>query len=153
MYHYYQPALFGLGVEERTNPLPVGRYWIDVFGDNRAKMSTWLSANRLTVQAVDTESFAENPGGPARDFYIFKVTAPTAFDMKTFGFPDIAGATVNSSADTVQEPPPEPSGTDQLQSVADTVSKVAFWGVIIVGGVLVLRTMDALSFLTGTPRR
>lgn len=155
MYHYVTPreilAVQGLGVLQRANPLPAGRYWIDVFGDNRDKLARWFSTNRDTVDAQETESFDATSDFPARDFYIFKVTAPTPWDAVTFGFPTVAPATVTSSADTVQRPPPEKSGADTIQDATDAVGKIAFWGVLIVGGVLALKTFDALSFLA--PRR
>lgn len=138
--------LSGMGALMRTNPLPVGRYWLDVFGDNRDKMASWVTSGGSSVQVQDTESFDENSGGPARDFYIFKVLAPLAWDAVTFGYPTVADSSVNSSDDTVQKPAVE-STQDILQAAGDTVTKIAFWGAIIVGGVLVLKTVDAIGLL------
>ena len=148
-YQYFNqaPNGIGLGTLMRQNPVPAGRYWIDTFGDNRSKMAAWATTNQATVQVEDVESFEENSGGPARDFYIFKVTAPTPWDAITFGYPTVANSSVKTSDDTVQRPQVE-STADILQGAADTVGKIAFWGAIIVGGVLVLRTMDALGFMS-----
>lgn len=140
-------AYSGLGTLMRDNPLPIGRYWIDVFGDNRDKLALWFRQNRDTVDALTTESFDKNPGGPARDFYIFRVKAPTTFEAVTFGFPTVAGSNVQSSDDTVQRP--DPVTTEQVvQSTLDQVGKIAFYGLLLVGGVLALKTFDALGFLT-----
>lgn len=136
----------GLGVLMRQNPLPVGRYWIDVFGDNRDKMFAWANANSAAIKTEDTESFDATSDFPARDFYIFSVLAPVPWDGVTFGYPTVADSSVKSSDDTVQKPAVE-STSEILQGAADTVTKIAFWSAIVIGGVLVLKTVDALGLL------
>jgi hypothetical protein len=90
---------------ERRTPLPIGRYWIDVF--KREEFRAWLRTAAERVHVAATESFAANAGGPARDWYLFEVKAPVAWSAITFGFPDIAPPSITSSSDTVQRPPPE----------------------------------------------
>lgn len=147
-YHDAQ-ASCALGTLVRANPLPPGRYWQDFFGDNRDRFALWLRKNASTVKAEVTESNEENGGGPARDFYIFSVKAPTPWDAVTFGFPTIATKAVQSSADTVQRPPPEQSGADTLQSAASGVARYAFYGMLAIGGLLAFRAVDTLGLLTG----
>lgn len=147
---YYRPLQISmqgaLGALMRQNPLPPGRYWIDTFGDNRDKMVTWVNTQGAAVQVADTESFDATSDFPARDFYIFQVKNPVPWDAVTFGYPTVADSTVQSSDDTVQKPQVESSG-EILQNAADTVTKIAFWSAVVIGGVLVLKTVDALGLL------
>jgi len=108
------------GALERSNPLPAGRYWVDVFSPDSAAFGAWLTSNQATVRVVSTQSFEKNDAGPARDWYLFQVTAPTPWNGP--GFPTIADASVTSSADTVQRPDPQP---DPLSTAADTASDLA----------------------------
>lgn len=140
-----------LGTIVRANPLPVGRYWQDFFGDSRDKFATWLLQNSASVQAETTQSFDPTSDFPAHDFYIFNVKAPVPWDAVTFGFPTIADATVKSSDDTVQRPPPPKTGEETVTDAANAISKYAFWGVLAIGGLLAFRAVDALGLLA--PRR
>jgi hypothetical protein len=136
----------GLGAIERRNPLPVGKYWVDVFEKDQAAFRAWLTANRGSVQAQTTESFPANEGGPARDWYLFSVTAPVTWNGP--GFPTIAGPGVQTSADTAERPQPEKDPTDKLsdylKKLADDAEKAKntiLWvgaiAVVVVGGVLI----------------
>jgi hypothetical protein len=100
------------GALERTNPLPAGRYWVDVFQPDAEAFGAWLSSNKATVHVVSTQSFEKNDGGPPRDWYLFQVSAPTPWQGP--GFPTIADASVTSSADTAQRPDPAPDPVSQL---------------------------------------
>jgi hypothetical protein len=142
-----------LGDLMRQNPLPAGRYWLDVFDPNRGTMTLWVNNNAGSVTVQDLESFPAVVGGgitmtdqnyPARDFYIFTVSSPVSWDAVTFGYPTIAASNVNSSDDTVQEPSVE-STSDLLKDAATTVTKIAFWCAVVVGGVLVLKTADTVG--------
>ena len=112
---------------ERRNPVPAGRYWVDVFDQTSTHPATkgqntqtafrdWLRRNAATVKIDSTQSFDTKP---ARDFYIFRVTAPTLWEGP--GFPEVAPAAVQSSADTVQRPDPEKDPLDQLGDALDDV--------------------------------
>jgi hypothetical protein len=111
---------------ERRNPLPVGRYWLDVFGPNIATFTAWTRANP-TVKVVSSEFFSEVTGlvgqefdvgpfnlpdapqtavptepttvAPKRQWTLFDVDAPTAFDSITFGAPTVVkqSASVSTS--------------------------------------------------------
>lgn len=105
------------GALERTNPLPAGRYWVDVFQPDADAFGAWLSSNKATVHVVSTEHFERNASGPPRDWYLFQVMAPTPWQGP--GFPTIADATVTSSSDTATRPDPTP---DTLSTAADAAS-------------------------------
>lgn len=132
----------GLGALERHNPLPIGKYWVDVFEQDSANFYDWLAANKGAVQVTSTESFPSNGGGPAREWYLFKVSAPVSWNGP--GFPTIAEPNVQSSSDTSQRPDPEKDPLDKLDdwmgrkgnglNYALALGAVAT--VIVIGGVI-----------------
>jgi hypothetical protein len=124
---------------ERRNPVPIGRYWVDVFdqvsthpatkGQNtQTAFRDWLRRNASTVKSESTQSFDSKP---ARDFYIFRVTAPTPWEGP--GFPEVAPAAVQSSADTAQRPDPEKDPLDQLGDALGSASSTWSGLVLAVG--------------------
>ena len=70
---------------ERRNPLPPGRYWLDVFPPNIATITAWTRANK-SVRVVSTEFFDSTP---PRQWLMFDIVSPTQFDQLTFGFPTV----------------------------------------------------------------
>jgi hypothetical protein len=133
---------------ERRNPLPVGTYWQDFFGENRAAFRDWYSVNKLTVKVRATESFEEPE--PGRDWIKFETLAPTAWDAKRFGFPTIIkpGEAVNASSDTVQRPDPEKDPIDklgdELSSAGSATSRLVQM-IALLGGALVLSNLWSRS--------
>ena len=94
---------------ERRNPLPVGRYWIDVSTDPVAT-GTWLGfldAAKGFVHVENTES------DPDFAFSIFTTTKELVWPSG-IGQPTIAPASVKSRADTITRPDYEPDVTDQI---------------------------------------
>jgi hypothetical protein len=127
----------------RTNPLPIGDYWVDVFAKDWTTFRAWLEKNKATLQVKSTESTSvdgtekDAQGDPARDWYLFHVSAPTKWEGP--GYPTIATPDVKSSADTVQRPAPEldplqklEKGVSDLGAVGGTVGKVVM-GAAVVG--------------------
>lgn len=106
---------------ERRNPLPVGSYWIDVFGDKVPLFDGWLTAmHPIGVKTEVTEQFPATDDFPARTWYKFSVSQPIApWDAKTFGFPTIADASIQSSSDTVQRPDLPLDPLDRLSNWID----------------------------------
>lgn len=95
---------------EKRNPVPPGVYWIDVWGDNRAKFLEWTALP--TIQVRKTRSYEAIDDWPARDWLLFEVVTPTAWpNLKGIGFPTIAPKGLQTEAeDTAQRPdPPKPS--------------------------------------------
>jgi hypothetical protein len=70
---------------ERRNPVPPGRYWLDVFPPNIATVTAWTRGNK-TVRVVSSEFFDTTP---PRQWLMFDITEPTQFDQLTFGFPTV----------------------------------------------------------------
>lgn len=133
----------GVGAVQRQNPLPAGRYWVDVFAPDTDTFGAWLSSNKSTVTVRNTEHFDSSP---VRDWYLFDVTVPTPWNGP--GFPTIATTDVTSSADTVVRPDPPPSVTTQieqelasLQSSTKTAAWVGVGVLVVVGGALLIYYM------------
>jgi hypothetical protein len=119
---------------ERRNPLPAGRYWLDVFGEQRAKFTAWRLLNGKAVRVLATESHDTDP---PRDWVRFDTTAPVPWEA-AFGFPTIvpAGADVTTSGQTVQRPDPEPEFLDTIDAkkLEGTVFTTA--GIVVGLGIL-----------------
>ena len=100
-------ALRLVGVIERRQPLPPGRYWITVTSapnapDRMTHFLQWTAANAQTVIVDKTEPLG---GGVNGLFCIFTVLQKTTWDAKQFGFPNVAGPDVQTQSDTSQRPP------------------------------------------------
>ena len=102
----------GVGTIERRNPLPVGRYWVDVFDSKEAAFQNWLKAHKAEVQVISAETFEPIDNYEGRVWRLFKVTTPVQWEGP--GLPTIAGSDVNSSADTGQRPPKEKDPLDTI---------------------------------------
>lgn len=107
---------------ERRNPLPPGRYWIDVFGNNIGPFQSWLQSNRPSLTVESSRDFTVR-GQPTRWWVLFVTRAPLTFDQKRFGFPTVADASVHRSEDTATNAPFTTS--DALQEIADFANEKA----------------------------
>jgi hypothetical protein len=101
---------------ERSDPIPPGRYWVDVMrNDDRKPFADWLAANKSTVRVLAREDRGKNTAYPSFSWLdphvyglwvLFEVTSPTKrwpVSIK-IGFPNRAGA-AKSRADTVTKAP------------------------------------------------
>ena len=112
----------------KQNPLPPGRYWIDVFPDGIPAWVGWSGGNLATVSVEKTEFYkgtskirealgwiypwvpGTDPVIPDRAWIIFNVSSPTLWDenvSSAIGWPNTAPKNVNTSDDTVQKPEPK----------------------------------------------
>lgn len=141
---------------QRQNPLPIGRYWQDIFASKWPSFHQWLKDNASKIHVEVTESTAktagdvlDSDGNEAREFVIFTVKSPVTWDQKSWGFPTVATPDVKSSRDTVQRPDPE---KDPLDKLADAVGDVPFslFGTIaktiVVGTGVVVAVLAILKF-------
>jgi hypothetical protein len=136
----------GVGAVERANPLPPGKYWVDVFTPQEAAFQDWLHRNKANVIVTTTESFDPTmDGSPGRVWRLFEVGTPVTWEGP--GLPTIADPGVKSSEDTAQRPSPEKDPLDKLSDYGTDVAKTAkavLWVVggvvaVVVGGVLIVR--------------
>jgi len=103
-----------VGVVERRQPLPPGRYWITVYSfpsdlERKEDFFKWKESNAQTV-IVDHEEALQRPrnGVSPGVFSIFTVLQATPWlDAKRFGFPNVAGPEIQTAKDTSERPPPE----------------------------------------------
>lgn len=121
---------------ERRNPLPPGRYWQDILEQHVASFREWLQSNKAVVRVVAAESHPRDGDWPAREWYLFEVSAPTPWQATKWGYPTIATGEVQSSADTVQRPPPEKDPLERIDETIISAGKSAT--VLLFGGALVL---------------
>lgn len=111
---------------ERRNPLPVGRYWIDVFDRPPGHLndfSAWATANAQKIELEVTEEKIEE--SPARLFVIFRVQSPVFFPSSNFGFPTIATPDIRTSDDTVAKPVVKEPTTESVVEGLVSVGKFA----------------------------
>jgi len=135
----------------RTNPLPPGRYWVDVFDPKRGEFRGWLADHSDTVHVVHQEDKLPRDDYPAETWYLFEVLAPTPWEGP--GFPTIADDSVKASVDTSDRPAPPPSIAEQTGEVIDSVeaaaksaeeaAKTGLWGVVLLGvGVILYKILS-----------
>lgn len=145
-----------IGTLERRNPLPPGRYWQDIFNKQAHDWNDWLAA-RLKEGSVSIEKAEHFNRDPLRDgswlpvalqpenmgtisdrmWVLFKVLKPVEWPAVKLGFPTIADATVNTSADTAQNPPGPSPGEEIATTFKDyVVTPVVGLGVLYLGAKL-----------------
>lgn len=113
----------------RTNPIPAGRYWVDVFGVRIPAAAAWFKGmSGLGVHVDATEHFPATEVPEVRDWYLFTYKpvggVPVIWDQNTFGFLSIAGPEVKSSADTAQTPALPLDPLDELETFAQSVGSI-----------------------------
>lgn len=137
----------------KTNPLPPGRYWIDIFPPGVASWVGWSGGNLNSVSVEKTEIYQgttklmtflgwiypwvpnladpANTPQPDRAFVIFNVSAPTPWTIaETVGYPNNAPkGIVNTSDDTIQKPDPYAERDEQFKWI-----KYSAYGLIGVVG-------------------
>lgn len=129
---------------ERRNPVPKGRYWVDIIDTKsypgaRLFFYGWLARNRGKVEVVKKESFGALVTGAARDWYLFDVKLPVEWEKgQGFGLPTIVKSAENptapvvtTAADTGTRPPPPPSFSEQLSDMFQDAKTIAIIGILI----------------------
>ncbi len=116
---------------ERRNPVPVGRYWIDVQNSKTDEFNGFLASHSKSIHTDTTEGDSSEEGGTT--FYIFKVLTPVTWLPVNFGFPTIAGPEVKSKSDTVQRPDLPKNPLDDLDDTLSKLGSVAKIGLGILG--------------------
>jgi len=145
-----------VGALERRSPLPVGRYWQDIFAKQAADWNAWLAPALAsgTVTIENAEHFQADPlrdgswlpGGPSGDlnviadrtWVLFNVVRPVDWPAVKLGFPTIATQDVQQSSDTADNPPGPTPGEEIKEALLDNVVKPAMW---IGGGYLLLKLL------------
>ena len=129
-----------IGALQRDNPLPPGRYWIDVFGEDlQSQFSRWNLDNASSVRVVAVEHFEAIGGFKSRDWILFDVSLPTDWDAVMFGFPNIViGDEIQTSDDTVQKPPDKPNWWENPELLSGPTIPLIGGAVVLTGILLVV---------------
>ncbi len=111
-----------VGVLERRNPVPTGRYWISVIGNPAIdKLDAWLVEHKDSVRLTASEFDPGEAGAFAnpvpQQFVIFQLLKPTPLNGLPV-YPNVATPDVQTLADTVQRPEPE-----EMPSLLDSIEK------------------------------
>jgi hypothetical protein len=139
------------GVIERRNPLPPGRYWVDVFPPHLDTFAAWLKTHgptsgggdgSVTVEETETFEGASDGSMPPRDFYIFDVSAPVNWEGP--GLPTVATPNIKASDDTVQKPAPVPNVLDQIPG---SLAPGSSWWTVSWPLILVAAAVAGLAYL------
>lgn len=136
----------------RSNPIPAGRYWSDLIGDNaigrwqdwRAKTANSGGVTRLRL--VTTAHHPADGDAPVREWVLYELTEPVFYDHEFFA-PVNDGTGINDESDTVQRPDPMTS-LGLLESIfgagpAGAVAKVISLAVVGVTAVALVRAIRA----------
>lgn len=94
---------------ERRNPLPTGRYWVDIQAKYVADFTDFLRKVGRGIMVVQTKERTDpfTTGGGTTS-YLFEVKDPLIWwDQSKFGFPTI-GTGITDLDQTGQVPAPEP---------------------------------------------
>ena len=146
------------GLLEKHNPLPVGRYWVDVIDfDKIAEFDQWLQLREGEVIVERREKYPPSVGGvpikppfiipqfpssteyqPPRDWILFKVLTPVTWLAVEFGWPTIAPKSIQTSEDTVKKPNPNDILTEPFDNLPTGI-KIGLVG----GGVLLAAVIAA----------
>lgn len=118
---------------ERSNPLPPGRYWVDVSPDDRGAFDGWLQANRGTVVVRSTSQ----DGSSDWQWILFDVTAPAMAFWNGPGYPTIADPSVTTESQVKQVPMPEGAGGVDL--AAKLLKGAAPWALAAFLGVQLIK--------------
>jgi hypothetical protein len=147
------------GKLERRSPLPVGRYWQDIFAKQARDWDLWVQPKIAdgSVKIVKFEYFRADPlhdgswlpdvlkpdsAGTiaARSWLLFDVVRPVAWPATKLGYPTIADQTIQSSSDTAQVP----AGPTPLEEIGDAITGVLKPVAYVAGAVLAFKLWQEL---------
>jgi hypothetical protein len=113
--------------------LEPGRYWVDVFEQNRVPFQGFVNVGlRDGALAIEETEDFEDQG---RSFVIFTTTAPRLYTLD-LGLPpfNVAGPNIKCAADTVSRPDPEKDPLDKLSGIGDAVGSAVKLGILAMIG-------------------
>jgi hypothetical protein len=132
---------------ERKQPLPPGRYWIDIIGqENINAWGEYLKLQRGSVRQLTVEE--DRNADPPTLWTLFEVPVEgrlpgqPIFDQRRFGFPNTAPEGVSSKQDTESGPGDE----DEESDITKAVKVLALVGValgVTVGVFLIASWVDS----------
>jgi hypothetical protein len=124
----------------KTQRVPKGRYWVDVFEQNRVAFDAWVDwAVKNNFAGIETtEQFDD------RAFVIFSVTAddgaPWPNDEPLPPL-NVADSEIQTSADTVKRPDPEPDSISSIGTAFERIKGGLMMAVVALGLVGIVVSM------------
>jgi len=90
--------------QERRNPIPAGRYWLDLSAQGAERFGQWRDMYTGYVQ-IESVQRSEDSG---REFVLFNVLLPSPRWPDSFGlgFPSVAPPNVRGLSDVLATPKP-----------------------------------------------
>lgn len=111
---------------ERRNPVPVGRYWVDVQEKDNSTWHDWLMLHKDVVIVLKSEPYSDN----ATWWYLFEVNQPV--EWKGPGFP-----TIDEGAQSIDDTGTKiPTYGEELSKELDDIVDKAGTGIAMIGAVL-----------------
>lgn len=117
---------------ERRNPLPPGRYWVDILTPKLTSFELMLEREKDNV-VVETREYNPNSSNfnASTTTFLFRNARPFPW-QQGWSLPNRAGTEVQTPADTLQRPAPEPGPIEQISSMLDdaktgAVALLALW--------------------------
>jgi hypothetical protein len=101
---------------ERRNPLPAGRYWIDIAPNLQARWAAWAVVNQPFVETTSTASSGWT-------WVLFHTSAALPW-AKELGFPTIAPPDVHTEQQAKAYPVIDTDPASQLSSLFQGVGNV-----------------------------
>jgi len=92
---------------ERGNPLPVGRYWIDILQKYVPDFNDFLSRVGRSIHVEQTKEHLNASGGGVTSFLFTNTNPLVPWDNTKFGYPNI-GTGITDLDQTGQVPDPAP---------------------------------------------
>lgn len=114
---------------ERRNPLPPGRYWMNLIGEQSPEFTAGVKGLNEShpglVKVLTTSHHNEDETGNKEepyDWVLFTVGGNGAvWDQEKIGIPNIAGPEITQESDTIQRPAPEKDVLDKIGDALPTV--------------------------------
>jgi len=92
---------------ERQNPLPVGRYWVDILQKHVPDFNDFLRRVGRSIHVEQTKEHLDATGGGVTSFLFTNTNPLVPWDNTKFGFPNI-GTNVTDLDQTGQVPDTPP---------------------------------------------
>ena len=121
---------------ERRNPLPAGRYWLFLDQAAAPLFDDWKASHRDAVKLART-SFDADTG---YSWYVFSVSKPVPWQPESFGWPNIADASVKDPTDVTSglDAVPPPDILEAITELAAGSGMKLFWGALALGAFAIL---------------
>lgn len=109
---------------QRANPLPIGRYWIDIYGAEKTlQFRSWIARNSASLTVEKEEHHLPKGDFDEHTWYRFAVTAPVAWEGP--GLPDIIpeGETGPQTVSETADAPHVPTTGEEIDAIEQSIKE------------------------------